>query len=368
MDRLSVLRIATTVTSTTLPRPFHVAHGVDDPRREHVIVTVEARSERSREAVVGKGEASPLTFFTGETAGSVAYMIDHHLGPRLVERADLALADAIKDLEGAFPGHPAAMAGIDMALHDAMARARGRGVDALLGVHHDRVPVYKAVGIGDVGESVADAEHLIQRGFRALKLKVGLDVRADLARLAAVREAVGDDIHICADANEGYGVADAIRFARDASKYDLAYLEQPVSRHDVAGLRAVRCHGGVPVMADESLHELRDAATLLTSGAVDLFGLKLVKTGGLFRARQVAELAEAYGVACVVISPFDSVLGATANVHFAASLPAPLLPQGLGTTVVAGGDSGPPLRFEDGHIVVPRGVGFDHRAARESVA
>lgn len=365
MDRLSVLRIATSLTSTTLPRPFRVAHGVDDPRREHVIVTIEARFERSREVVVGTGEASPLTYFTGETAGAVAYMIDHHLGPRLIERAGRTLAGAIKDLESAFPGHPAAMAGIDMALHDAMARARGLGVDALLGVQHDRVPVYKAVGIGDVSESVSDAEHLIERGFRALKLKVGLDVHSDLARLASVREAVGDDVHICADANEGYGVADAIRFARDASRYDLAYLEQPVARHDLAGLRAVRCHGGVPVMADESLHDLRDAATLLTSGAVDLFGVKLVKTGGLFRARQLAEMAEAYGVDCVVISPFDSVLGATANLLFAASLPGPLLPQGLGTTVVAGGDDGPPLHFEEGQIVVPRGVGLDHRVAQE---
>lgn len=365
MDRLSVLELSTRLTHTALPGAFRVAHGVDDARRDHVIVTVTARSGTSGRTVTGVGEASPLTFFTGETVGSVAHIIEAAFAPLLLAGGDRGIADVISDLEHRYPGHPAALAGLDMALHDAVSRAWGVGLDAILGTRHDRVPVYKAIGIGTVEQSARDAEHLVGRGFRALKVKVGLDVASDLARLAAIRAAVGEDIHICADANAGYGVAEAVRFARSANEYDLAYLEQPVAKRDIRGLRTVREQGGVPIMADEALHDLRDAVELLARGAVDLFGLKLVKTGGLWRARQLAALAEAHGVRCVVISPFDSSIGAAANVLLAASLPGPLLPQGLGTTVVATGDDGPQLTFEDGKITVPRGVGLDLAAPQE---
>lgn len=358
MDRLVITNVASHSTYTELPGDFRIAHGTDTKRRDHVIVAITIESTAGGQATTGWGEASPLTFFTGETAEQVRLVIDCHFSPRLQRQDPQRLPDIIKSLEHAFPHHPAALTAIDMALHDALARASGVGLGSLLGSQHSRVPVYKAVGIGTVEESVASAEELVGIGFRALKVKVGLDWRQDGKRLEAIRRAVGEEIHICADANEGYSVPDAIKFAHLASELGLQYLEQPVARWNLDGLRTVREHGALPIMADESLHDLRNAVELLSSGAVDLFGLKLVKTGGLWRAKQLAELAEAYHVPCVVISPFDSLLGAAANLHLAASLPGPLLPQGLGTSVVASGDPLGTLEFVDGFIEVPAGPGL----------
>ena len=347
-------RIDTARLATYLPSDFRVAHGTDLRHREHVLVRV-----TTGDGAEGFGEASPLTFFTGETADSVQETVEQYLAPMTVGTDPHQLAALHRAWNGAFPGHGAAKCALDLAIHDVIARRAGRSVaDLLGGVSNPRLPLYKAIGFGRPEQVVAEAERLSALGIHTLKLKIGEGTRLDLAKLEALRDRFGDQIAIILDGNGGYAAQEAVRFLRRAEPYDVDYIEQPVPGDDLEGLAFVRAHGGVPVMADESVHTLRDAHRLIAAGAVDLLGIKLIKTGGLRPAAQISALAEANGVSCVVISPFDTQLGVAAAAHLAATFPSPLASQGLGTFLVATDDADRQLVVEDGALLVPSGPGF----------
>ena len=349
-----VARIETAMVSTSLPADFRIAHGTDPRRRDHVLVRITATDGSE-----GFGEASPLTHFTGETAESTRALIDHHLAPMTVGERVTRLGPLHRMWNRAFPGHAAAKCAIDLALHDLLGRRLNLPVaDLLGGGESDRLPIYKAIGFGLPCAVVDEAERLWDLGIRTYKLKVGEGIDADLAKLNALRERFGSDVHIILDGNGGYAPRDAVRLLRKADPFDIAYIEQPVPGEDVEGLAFVRAQGGVPVMADESLHTVRDAQRLLAAGAVDLLGLKLIKTAGLWPARQIAALAEAGGVTCVVISPFDTQLGVAAAAHLAATFPQPLASQGLGTFLVTEGEPVRHLTVEDGELMVPAAAGL----------
>jgi muconate cycloisomerase len=177
-----------------------------------------------------------------------------------------------------------------------------------------------------------------------------------------VRDAHGDTVAIRADANAGFSRADAARFARAVADLDLQYFEQPLAPHDLDGLAALRERGLVPIAVDESLFSLADAVEIARRAAADVFIVKLIKLGGLLGARMVAAIAEAAGIRCTAVSPYESALGSAANVHLAAALPpftlASELGVGISQVTLPGGTDLPCVR---GSIEVPMagGVGID---------
>lgn len=349
-----IARIDTAITTTSLPRDFRISHGTDSRIREHVLVRIE-----DEDGVQGFGEASPLTFFTGETASSVRTALTDYFAPLTLGIDAYQIAALHRTWNGSYPGHGAAKCALDLAIHDLVARRADRPVaDLFGGAVHQRIPLYKAIGFGSPEEVVEEGEALLQLGIRTFKLKVGEGVSHDLSKLAALRDRFGSEVEIVLDGNGGYSPQDAVRLLRKSDPYDVAYIEQPVPGEDLEGLAFVRSHGGVPVMADESVHTVRDAHRLIAMGAVDLFGIKLIKTGGLWPASQIAALAEACGVTCVLISPFDTQLGVAAAIHLASTFPQPLAAQGLGTFLVTSGEDDRQLRAEEGAALMPSGAGF----------
>lgn len=284
--------------------------------RERVIVSI-----LTEDGATGWGEASPLPFFTGETVASVHLQLEQFYLPRLIGRSPFALTAIMRDLD-ALPENSSAKAAIDVALHDLQGKLLGRPVvDLLGGAVRDRVPVTMPIGIEPVAEAVRKAEAAVERGIGTLKLKIGRDTAADIERVGAIRDAVGPRVRIRVDANAGYPVAVAIRLLHQLAAFDLEYVEQPVAGWDRAGLAEVRRATGLPIMADESLHTLRDAVELINRGAADLFAIKLIKTGGLAPARSIAALAAAHRIDIVVISPFETQIGAAAGLALALAAP-----------------------------------------------
>lgn len=284
--------------------------------RERVIVTLVDDSGQ-----VGYGEASPLPFFTGETARGIDLRLRESFLPLLVGRDPFALA-AIHAAMDRLPGNTSAKAAIDIALYDLQGKLAGRpAVDLLGGPVRARVPVTYPIGIRPLAEAVAEAEGAVARGIHTLKLKVGRDPRADIERVTAIRRAVGDAVRLRIDANAGYTVPVATRLIDRLAPLELEYVEQPVAAWDIAGLAAVRRATGVPVMADESLHSLRDAVALIEQEAADIFAIKLIKCGGLYRALPIVHLAAAWRIDIVVISPFETQIGAAAGLALALAAP-----------------------------------------------
>ncbi len=293
------------------------SYGEPQDIRPHVLVEIASAS-----GAIGLGEASPLPEFTGETAPGILQVLHETYLDTLVGRNATETAAIMADLERLRSGNPSALAAIDLALHDLAGKILDVPTVALIGgARRSSVRLARAVGIGSIPDIVDLCRGHVTDGFRTLKMKVGVDPREDVERVRAVREAVGPEIRIRVDANQGYNVATAIRVISELQDAVLDYIEQPVPRWDLSGMAQIRRATGMRILADEALHSPQDALALIRAEAADLFALKFIKTGGLRRACQIAAIGEAAGVDCVVISTFETQIGAAAGLHLALSLP-----------------------------------------------
>ena len=154
------------------------------------------------------------------------------------------------------------------------------------------------ISVNDPETMAKDALIAIGRGYDCLKMKVGVNPELDVARLAAVREAVGKDVVIRIDANQAWQPKEAVRILNRMQErgLDIELVEQPVKAHDYEGLKYVTERSFVPVLADEAVFSPEDAMTIMKMGAGDLINIKLMKCGGLYNALKIASAAEVYGV------------------------------------------------------------------------
>jgi muconate cycloisomerase len=292
------------------------SYGPAPDSRPHVMVRLVDAEGR-----MGLGEAAPLPAFTGETAESILVHLRGRFLHQVGGRHAFEIAAIHREMN-ILPGNTAAKAAVDMALHDLSGRTLGvSATDLLGGPVRESVPVTMPIGVGDIPTTVRAAEAALERGIRTLKLKVGPEPDEDIRRVRAVREAVGPSVAIRIDANQGYDPPTAMSVVSRLAEIGIEYVEQPVAAWDLKGMADVRRQTGVPIGADESLHSLRDAVQLIELGAADLFMIKLIKTAGLAPARAICELAAAYRIGIVVVSPFETQVGAAAGLALALATP-----------------------------------------------
>jgi L-alanine-DL-glutamate epimerase-like enolase superfamily enzyme len=151
-------------------------------------------------------------------------------------------------------------------------------------------------------------------------VKVGINPTEDVERIKLIREAVGNKIQIRIDANQGWTPQQALGALNKMKKYNIQFAEQPVPAEDFKGLIKVKKNSPIPVMADESVHSPEDAFRLIQAEAVDFINIKLMKSGGILKARKIAEVAEAAGIPCMIGCMGESAIGISAGVHLAAAV------------------------------------------------
>ncbi|MGS2617947.1 mandelate racemase/muconate lactonizing enzyme family protein [Micromonospora sp. LZ34] len=271
--------------------------------------------------VVGYGEVSATPLWSGEDGTSAEHFIRTVLAPAIVGRS-LTPVGALESLmDRLLAGNPFTKAGLTTALWDAYARTLDVPLAvALGGPYRDRVPIKLSLS-GDGAE--LDEVHRAARelGFRAFKVKVGLGVDGDVARVARARELVGPDAFLGVDANGGWSRGEAVRAVRELTGYGVRFVEQPVASSDLAGLRAIR-DIGLPVVADEAVFGLSDLVALVRAEAADCVSLYVGKSGGPGRALAMGQLAAAFGMNALIGSNGELGIGAAAQLHVACALPA----------------------------------------------
>ncbi len=285
------------------------------PVLEYVIVKIETDS-----GVSGIGETIPDIGFFGETLEEVKSAIDLYLGPRLVGLDPFDREQILYQMD--FRGNHCARSAIDLAVHDLMGKILGVPVYKLIGgLCRDSVLVALEIGGGPAADMAKACADLVAQGVRAFKPKIGGNPDADVERLRAIREAVGKDVVIRADANQGYTPKEAIRLCRLAEKYDvgLELLEQPVGYQDLTGMAQVRAAVDTLIEADESAFTLQDIMNIIRLQAADVINIKVEKIGGLYNAKKVAGIVEAAGMQCVIGTAFGLGLTISAKLHLAAS-------------------------------------------------
>lgn len=264
--------------------------------------------------LVGLGESSPLQSVTGDDQAT-NIDVARHLRDLLKGRDPLAIESAHKLFGGYLHSNPSIIAAFDMALYDLLGKAAGLPVFRLLGGDKTTFETDWTTGMDTPEKMVKDVKDHLAKGFKVHKVKLGENPDKDVARLQAIRDAVGDDVVIRIDANQGYTVPQAVQALKRMEKFNLQAAEQPLVASDIEGLRHLRNSTSIPIMADESLFSPHDALTLIRAEAVDYFNIKLMKAGGITGALKISWIAEAAGIPCMVGCMAESRLGLTAAAH-----------------------------------------------------
>lgn len=273
------------------------------------------------EGVVGYGEAPPTAVITGDTKGSIVCAIREFIAPNLLGM-DIENMDALQHkLHSCILKNTSAKAAVDMALYDLYGKRFGAPLYQLLGGAKQEIETDITISVNPIDEMVADSVDAVKQGFRILKVKVGKEGKADVERIAAIRQAVGPDAVIRVDANQGWNAKQAVSIisAMEDKGLDIELVEQPVPSHDLDGMRAICRAVSTPILADEAVFSAEDAIHIIQTGAADLINIKLMKTGGIGKALQICSIAEIYGVKCMMGCMLESRLSVAAGSHLAAA-------------------------------------------------
>ena len=270
------------------------------------------------EGITGWGEGSPFWMIVGETQAS-GLAAAEDMARLLIGENPLAIEQCLQTLIRYLPGHPTTRSAFDMALYDIAAKAAQMPLYQFLGGTKRTLITDETIYINTPERMAEDALRIQAKGAEAIKVKLGTNFRDDVARVETIRKAIGHETPIRTDANQGWDVVTASAVLRAISNYNVQYCEQPIKRHDITGLRHLRQHSPIPIMADESLFDATDAIRLVREDAVDYFNIKLSKSGGIFEALNINAIAEAAGIPCMIGCMSESRLGLTANAHFAAA-------------------------------------------------
>jgi L-alanine-DL-glutamate epimerase-like enolase superfamily enzyme len=296
-----------------LEKPFRIALGATTEKTEIIVALYDNHGR------VGWGEASPSALILGCTPNTVLSALDL-LIPAVLGEDPRRLSFLVEKMDRVLLGNAAAKAAVDLALHDLVGKIYGEPVWRLLGGSFaEPLETDFTVSI-DTPEAMAEeARKLVDAGFRAIKVKVGEDPKLDVQRVKAVREAVGENVKLWIDANQGWTPQEAAWALARIAEFRVEFVEQPVSAWNLEGMRWVRERSPVPVMADESVHSPQDALLAIKLGACDYVNIKLMKAGGLLRAKEIATICKNAGIPNMIGGMVESNLSATAAVHFALS-------------------------------------------------
>ena len=333
------------------------------------------------DGVIGVGEAPVLKDwggdhgkYFGETPQTTVHIINDILAPALSGQDPTRFESNHALMDRAVKGYPYCKAAIDAALYDVVGKALKTPAYQLLGgLFHERVPIAHSLGLMEIEKAIEEALQARAEGVKTIKLKGGVDQKRDVQLVKEIRTAIGPDLNICVDANQGYVSAKAaVKIIRAMEEYNLLYMEQPVEGIDQ--MAEVTRRVDTPIMADESAWTAQDVIEIVQKRAADAISIYTTKPGGMFRAKQVAAVAEAADLKCNVNGSVETGVGNAANVHLAAStgivtygcvIPVST-PKGRGKGGVAGiyyedDIIQEPFEYSDGDVIVSSkpGLGID---------
>jgi len=271
---------------------------------------------------IGWGSANPSPHVVGETSDDTLNALRGESVEQWYGTDIRSFHKVLDEVEMTFSEQPGVMAAIDMALHDLFCQYLNVPVATYLGQHHTSLPTSITIGIKGVEETLAEAEEYIGRGFTHLKVKLGQSLEQDLERLYKLREVYGPTINIRVDANQGYTQEEVLSFHQSVASLGLELVEQPLPAKDIAGMRSLPEDIRQYLAADESLVSPADALALaIAPHASGIFNIKLMKCGGIRRAKRIADIASLAGISLMWGCNDESIISITAALHAAFSCP-----------------------------------------------
>lgn len=311
---MKITRVEIEKFAAELDQPFRVAFGtITSADTWTVKVTTDA-------GIYGVGSAAPLGFVTGETMDTCKLVLED-FAKAFIGFDPLDIVGAHKLMDSIIYGNGSSKCAFDIALYDIAGKYYEKPVYQLLQAPVNVVETDMTVGIADPEVMEAEAVRFIKKGFRILKVKVGIGLEHDQEAISRIRSAVGSDVVIRVDANQGYDVETALQLLPAFEKCGVAAVEQFLPWWDFEGAAEIRRRNttGVKLMLDESIHTPYDAKRAVDMGCADYFNIKLMKCGGLLPGSQIADIAEAGGVKCMVGCMMENKISITAAASLVAA-------------------------------------------------
>ncbi len=275
---------------------------------------------RTNDGVDGWGEASSFRAIVGETQ-LINLAAAQELRDVLIGKNPLDYASRVRELDAFLPLNSTIKSAFDMALYDLASKHANLPLYRFLGGEKRPMETDLTMGIATLEDAGKDALKIVNQGFRMIKTKVGIDPEEDILRLKEIRKAIGPDIKIRIDANQGWDRVTAVRCLNEMEELDIEFCEQPVRRWDLDGMKYVSERTSIPIMADESVFSPEDAMAVIQKQAAPMINIKISKSGGIKNAIMIANICEAAHIPCMTGCMSGSGLANTAFAHFAMAHP-----------------------------------------------
>jgi L-alanine-DL-glutamate epimerase-like enolase superfamily enzyme len=313
MENLKIEKTEILELNIALKEPLSISLGTSH-LAENILIRIHTGGD-----LYGLGEASPEIHIAGESQ-SAGIETAKLLAAALKGKDPLAIEDRVMDMDRTLDGNFTVKSAFDMALYDLLAKKAG-------------LPLYRLLGGGNTREIVTDmtvylgtpermAEQALaykKEGFPAIKVKLGTTAAADIERIRSIRAAIGNEIPLRIDANQGWDAVTAVQILKALETFNIEHCEEPIPKWNNRDLRRVRDNSPIPIMADESVFDHRDAFRLASMGASDFFNIKFSKSGGIHNALKINAIAEAAGIRTQVGCMSESRYALTALCHFVAA-------------------------------------------------
>jgi L-Ala-D/L-Glu epimerase len=313
---MKIIKVEAFPVSLPLKKPFTIALGTMT-HSPHVVVRI-----TTEDGIVGYGEASTWHVVYGYDQHELAWVIDRYLGPAVMGMNASDTEAILSRMDAVLPKNLMAKAGIEIACQDLRAKSSGVSLSHMIGGKlKDPVDVIEVVDIVPPQEAAQMALRFVENGFRCLKIKIGLAAKDDIDRVRGVREAVGPDVKIRIDGNQGYDRATALRVCQALERFDLQWIEQPLPDWDLEGMAELAHAIHTPIAVDESLYILQDVYKIAKAKAADVINIKVSKCGGITNSLKIAHAAQSMGIPCFLGGCIETGVGTAAALHFGSCSP-----------------------------------------------
>jgi len=346
-----------------LKEPFVISLG-PILNAENVLVII-----HTEEGITGYGECSPFMSINGESMDT-CFVVGQYFAKLFKGKNALAIEERIEEMDRLIYGNTSIKSAFDMALYDISSQYANVPLYKFLGGSNTKTIITDyTVSIGEPAKMAADAVKIKDEGYPAIKIKLGKHGPTDVLRIKAIREAVGNEIPLRIDANQGWQLEEAINTLKALSQFDIQHCEEPIPRWAFMQLPELRKQSPIPIMSDESCGDEHDAERLIQLGACDYMNIKLGKSGGIFKALKMVKLAEAANIHLQVGAFMESRLAMTAFAHF--SLCSPLIEHfDFDTCLMFSEDpvTGGSIYEKNGVVKVPESAGLGAKVDKEWLA
>ena len=269
----------------------------------------------------GLGSAAPDEEVTGETIKKCLALLNKKFNKDFFSIPLNLWYLYHEKIQREFAGFPCLQSAIEEALLSLFVSAKGLELSGLFGGYRAACPICFTLGIENIEQTLVQAKKAVSRGFKILKLKCGLDLETDLARVAALKKVLPSAVKLAIDLNQGYSFSQAEKFIAKIKNSGIIFLEQPIAAQSLEQLKVLSKKSPIPIIADEAVVDIKDAVKIITGDYAQGINIKLMKCGGPLNFLRIFHLAKSFNKIVMIGCMYESNISITTGAALALALP-----------------------------------------------